>query len=563
MSESRLALGAAAVIGLALAPSAHACGGFFCSAAQPVDQAAEEIVFDVNTEANRVTMHVKIEYTGPSEQFAWVVPVAQKPELEVGSNAMFAALSTWRAQWLLTRAFGECDVLTTSSGYSSSSSGGGGGGGGVSVVSSGVVGPYETVVLRATDSGELLDWLVDNGFDLPAGTDEALAPYVADGQYFVALRLAKDRDTGDLQPLVLSWPGTGMSIPIQLTSLAATPDMGLRVYVLGEHRAVPQSYLHLVLNELAVDWWTGGANIDAVIARAADEAGGQGFFTDAAGDPGALAPQVWEQQWATLPEAVAATTDPAAAILTVAGSGLPLDDDTLGVLGDALGLSATSVGELDLVDVLQCLIPGYAYGSTTGGTQACYPDQLASIPFDPVALAADLDTRVLVPRERAAEMFTRAPVMTRMTSSLSPAEMTVDPTFVFNPDMPMVDVLRLAEEAYSCAGDQQNVFDAPRLLTVPDGRKVSLPSINQLGELGLSEIEWLESQGLTTPTNARIERTGPSGPPEVLQDNTALLAQALDTAVEGCGCRTGGGASGAGLLLAAGIVARRRRQPSR
>ncbi len=62
---------------LFVAPSAHACGGFFCTNV-PVDQAAERIIFAVNDDGT-IDAYVQINYTGAPDAFAWVVPVPTRP----------------------------------------------------------------------------------------------------------------------------------------------------------------------------------------------------------------------------------------------------------------------------------------------------------------------------------------------------------------------------------------------------------------------------------------------------------------------------------------------------
>src|SRR6187431_2485430 len=77
----------------ALAPAspAAACGGFFCDSAQPVNQQAERIIFARRPDGN-VTAVIQIQYQGPSEKFAWMLPVAGSPTIEVSSNAAFDRL---------------------------------------------------------------------------------------------------------------------------------------------------------------------------------------------------------------------------------------------------------------------------------------------------------------------------------------------------------------------------------------------------------------------------------------------------------------------------------------
>src|SRR5687768_4263170 len=103
---------ATAMSGSALAPEARACGGFFCSAAQPVNQAAERIVFAHNSDGT-VTAVIEIMYQGPSESFSWLLPISSVPEgdqIAVASKSSFDRLqSATNPQYsLTTRIEGEC-----------------------------------------------------------------------------------------------------------------------------------------------------------------------------------------------------------------------------------------------------------------------------------------------------------------------------------------------------------------------------------------------------------------------------------------------------------------------
>ena len=80
------------IASLLLSTPTWACGGFFCNPVAPVDQAGEEIVFEVDGDANQTNMHVRVQYTGPAEEFAWLVPVSAEPTLGVGTDRLFNAL---------------------------------------------------------------------------------------------------------------------------------------------------------------------------------------------------------------------------------------------------------------------------------------------------------------------------------------------------------------------------------------------------------------------------------------------------------------------------------------
>ena len=49
--------------------------------------------------------------------------------------------------------------------------------------------------------------------------------------------------------------------PLRPTAVAAQPDMGILVHLLGPSRAVPINYSHVQINEAAIDWVGGGQNM--------------------------------------------------------------------------------------------------------------------------------------------------------------------------------------------------------------------------------------------------------------------------------------------------------------
>src|SRR3954447_21839995 len=82
--------GALALVASALTPGlASACGGFFCNQSQPVNQAAEGIVFADNGDGT-VTAVIQIMYQGPSKNFSWLLPISSVPksdsDIRIASN---------------------------------------------------------------------------------------------------------------------------------------------------------------------------------------------------------------------------------------------------------------------------------------------------------------------------------------------------------------------------------------------------------------------------------------------------------------------------------------------
>jgi MYXO-CTERM domain-containing protein len=189
---------------------------------------------------------------------------------------------------------------------------------------------------------------------------------------------------------------------------------------------------------------------------------------------------------------------------------------------------------------------------------------LSSIQFDPGALVADINSYVVEPLQRAEALFENHTTLSRMTSSVSPVEMTVDPTFVFNASMGDVDSRHDADLVYEC-GNGRYRDTAPRRLDLEDGRSVRLPSEAWFDANETTPSEFIAELG---DVNAMvIEATGSSGDPEIIFDYTEDGQLAVDkfnqmvNRLVGCGCATGAEPVGAWYLTALlGAAAMRRRR---
>src|ERR1051325_4694462 len=102
------ALGMTALGLFAAVPRAHACGGLFCNRSQPVNQAAERILF-VDHGDGSVTAVIEIKYEGPSSKFSWVLPVPGVPDVGVSSKGAFDRLQgLTNPQYTLQTQFENC-----------------------------------------------------------------------------------------------------------------------------------------------------------------------------------------------------------------------------------------------------------------------------------------------------------------------------------------------------------------------------------------------------------------------------------------------------------------------
>jgi len=499
--------------------TSSACGGFFCSQAQPVNQAAERIVFADNGDGT-VTAVIEIQYQGPSENFSWLLPISTVPqgdEIAVASKLSFDRLQarTNPLYQLTTRVEGTCDddsefASGGDSGFAEGgapSVGGASAGGDVTVEASGLVGAFEWTVISLDASlpqpaDAAVSWLTDNGYDVPPGSAGLLGPYLEEGMYLLALRLQKGATTGSIRPIALTYDAARPMIPIKLTAVAANDDMGVMTWVLGDSRAVPQNYYALELNEARINWFNPNPTYNDVVIAAADEAGGQGFVTEYAQDASDLAEATWssfdEQMWVVFSANAASYDDP----LIEAMYNFSQWDG----FWDVVRTEVTLPADVTLEDVQAC--------------PECYSGELEYVLAD---FLAALEQDVIQPARLVQELIDTKSYATRLYSTLSAEEMTVDPLFTFNPDLPDVDNFHTAERVIECSPAYYQ-SDAPWRIELPQGGVVR----GGPGDFGTWPSAFDE-----LPANRRILRMGESGLGQVLEDNSELIDDAIQTYSEG------------------------------
>ncbi len=523
---------------------AEACGGFFCSRA-PIDQSGEKIAFAVGD--GHIDVHVQIQYAGDARQFSWVVPLHARPELSVGSPQLFAYLDgisspRFQLDWQQTGGF--CpgrtvfDEVPTSPAPSAD--------GGVTVVSQEQVGPYDAAILQATDADALTQWLTTNSYDLTPAGQTAIAQYVAPDFYFVALKLQQNKGTGDLRPIVLKMNGAPPCIPLRLTAIAARPNMPIIAYVFANNRSVPQNYRHVLINETKIDWLNGGNNYRQVATDAVDEAGGKAFLTEYAGtvraligENGGLTPTLRRFDTAKL----SLLPHPVEFAEELMRQGFSQDPSIQSLLRKYIPLPASLVGQVSELQFYNQL-------SFYRGQIDADPGRP---PFNATAFATELQDTIVAPMQGAQTLFEDFPYLTRLFTTMSAEEMDVDPELHFNNDLGDVSNVHRAKATLADACGE--AFGNARVkIELPDGRWFFQTFVS--GPL------------LEGPSAARVESLEASGPPVVLQDNTAAINKVIEHAgggIPGAGCGCTSVDSVGGLLALGGLLSlslrRRARRP--
>ena len=495
---------------------AEACGGFFCSRI-PVDQSGERIIFTVD--GGRVEAHVQIQYVGDAQDFAWIVPVHGMPTLSVGAPAFFTYLAqVTQPQFRLTW---EGSCASPFSVFADGATGGpvptDAGSPGVEVLQQSQVGPYDSVILSATDAAALKTWLTSNGYDISATADSAIEPYVGQGYNFVALKLQKDRSVGELRPIVLGFEGTRPCVPIRLTAVAAQPNMPIIAYVFAAARAVPVNYRHVLINETRIDWLSGGANYTQVASRAVDEAGGRAFLTELAGSTAPFAnPNEMQLPGANLDTSVLATkTHPVDFVLEVFSQNFPRGDGALFAMFQRY---------IPIPQSLQGSVSPQQFYDGIAFFRSDIDNDPGRAPFDAVAFANELEGSIVAPLRRAREILGSHPYLTRLFTTMSAEEMTVDPEFDFNASASDVSNLHTATARPLC--DSENRVR----ITLADGRYFT--------------VSFASGPVSAGPNAERVEQYTEEGPPATLVDNTAAIHAVIARQFGGggpgsCGCAGG------------------------
>jgi hypothetical protein len=498
--------------GCALQPAAaFACGCFTPpDPTVPVVQAGEKILFAVKE--GQVTAHVQVQYSGNAAEFGWLLPLPAVPTLELGVDELFTQLTVATQPKYRMQTTFENDCYVGYGGTGGGSSGTGGGtetgvngdaGTGPVVVVQDSIGPYDYAVLKADSKDEMLSWLAANHYFVPAGTDDSVAPYIHSGAFFLALKLKSGRSAGDLQPVVLHYASDVGMIPITLTSTGAKDNMGVQVWMLGEGRAIPRNYHHTVLNDAAIDWPSAGSNYQQVIIRAAGEAPGKHtFVTEYAGSSTVMRDQLAPQS--------------------------------------RFGAQEELAAQPTLTAFQQYLFThGFTLTSTLQAILTRDPT------YQPAAMAQEIWDRIVKPTRAAQALLDSAPTLTRLYTTISPADMNKDPAFSFNPSLPDVSNVHEGEMHVFCNTDTRSESFA--VLRTEQGWSIGYPN----GRFGAPAVD-LNS----LYASLRIEILSEEGPAQVVVDHSAV---AVPETPRSCSA-TGGAAM---VLIGAMVVIRRmNRRPS-
>jgi uncharacterized membrane protein YgcG len=487
----------------------HACGGTFCDAGpqtMPVDQTGENILYVMDGQT--VEAHIQIQYKGAAGRFAWVLPVQALPTFQVGSQPMFDSMLQGTVPNVQVQNTSACQVQNngsagTGGGFPGSGGSGGSGTGGPNnppvIVKQEQVGAFDITVLKGGSVQELVDWLNTNGYQQNPEAPPILQEYLTKNYLFVAVKLVSGSDTGDLHPLVVKYPGTEPCIPLKLTKIAATEDMGVRAFFLGNDRVVAKNYKNIELNMAQIDWQNLGSNYNQVVASAADSpvVNGHGFVTEYAGTSSVvpnfnLYSPVWKAE----------------------------DYLNIGIHDVMSVLQKQSLANCSAASCYYThpLVPGllHEFVPVPVGVDeeafysclSCYADKIDESKWDGVQFAQRFNERIVVPGKHALDLLQKWPKLTRLYTTISPVEMTEDPEFVVRKNLPDVSNFLFSNRTNSC-----NVS----WVTTPGEHQVMLENVSSPWPMFSNEMPYAE----------RIVEYPEMGDPIVLVDNKQKIDDLL------------------------------------
>jgi len=180
--------------------SVHADGMMVPPSEQWIEESGQQAV--IMYENGVETLVLSTSFQGDAEDFGWIVPVPNKPEVSRGSQELFSNLqsATSIAPTYTKNTFGlgAVDEVTTST---------------VSVIDVTNVDYYEVTTLQAQNSADLVKWFTDNKYTYPSSASHVLHSYIDNGWYFVAMRINPENISWD--PIQTSFR-TGQATPVKL-----------------------------------------------------------------------------------------------------------------------------------------------------------------------------------------------------------------------------------------------------------------------------------------------------------------------------------------------------------
>ena len=235
------------------APAANAFCGFYVNGAggDMFNDATQVVLMRMGT---RTVLAMQNNYKGPPEAFALVIPVPtvlQETDVKTLPKDVFGRVDQMGAPrlveyWERDPCYVEPprpkrDGRVESAAMPPPSAAPGGGGHGVTVEAKFEVGEYQIVILSAKDAAGLDAWLREEKYQIPAGAEPFLRPYVESGMKFFVAKVDPAKVTfvdarAVLSPLRFHYDSDEFNLPIRLGLANSSGTQDLIVSILAPNQ---------------------------------------------------------------------------------------------------------------------------------------------------------------------------------------------------------------------------------------------------------------------------------------------------------------------------------------
>jgi hypothetical protein len=245
----------ATVLAALAGPAAAFCGFYVAKADSKLFNKSSKVVLTRDGETTAITM--ASDYDGEPKEFAVVIPVPtfiERKQIGVVEMKTVDHLDAFTAPRLVeyhdpdpcnppaqrfatANATGRVKALIIPKDDTRYK--------GVTVEASYDVAEYDVSILSAQESDGLVNWLIDNGYRIPAGADQVLGSYIRQGMRFFVAKVNLDRmqliGNKYLRPLQVRYQTAKFMLPLRLGTVNANGQQDLIVYALTRNGRVETS----------------------------------------------------------------------------------------------------------------------------------------------------------------------------------------------------------------------------------------------------------------------------------------------------------------------------------
>ncbi|MBP6455526.1 MAG: DUF2330 domain-containing protein [Chitinophagaceae bacterium] len=246
------------------------CGFYVAKADTKIYNNASQVI--LVRDGNKTIITMSNDFQGDVKDFAMVVPVPnvlKKSDIKVSNQLLFDKLDAYSAPRLVeyydqnpcmqyhpapVAKMSRMETLAESDSYKEKKDASNYG---VQIKAKYTVGEYDILILGASESSGLKNWLIDHGYKIPAEAEEVLTPYILSKMnFFVAkvnLKNYAKNDFQQLSPLQIKINSPKFMLPIRLGMANSKGNQDLIIYSFSKNGKIECTNYRTVNMPTAID----------------------------------------------------------------------------------------------------------------------------------------------------------------------------------------------------------------------------------------------------------------------------------------------------------------------